>query len=268
MVTKPVVWLIGDYEHVDFAEAVAWLDQQASLKRYASPANALRAVDSRTVPPVAIVIAVARPGRVSAGVIGEIHWGEPRAPLIALVGSLCEGEIRSGTPWPGVTRIYWHQWQGRLPRALGIGSGESHTKAPSRTFSAVDEGEQLARAEIQHRDALVIIRTAKIATYETLADACAAAGYRSVWQPPHLPLFERGADVILTDEPDDSLPCSTAQRLPRIVLLNFPRREDIDRARAAGAAAVVAKPFQLVELWAALEITSRERDGLREDSGR
>ena len=37
----------------------------------------------------------------------------PLTPIVGLLGSWCEGELRSGQPLPGVTRVYWHQWQGR-----------------------------------------------------------------------------------------------------------------------------------------------------------
>ena len=50
---------------------------------------------------------VSRPGGRSAAAPG------PLARIVGLLGSWCEGEVRSGRPWPGAMRIYWHQWPGR-----------------------------------------------------------------------------------------------------------------------------------------------------------
>ena len=256
---SPAIWLIGDHEHAEFAAAVWWLEAHADVVRFASPTKSLLEASRDLAPPTAVVFAVARPGRFTAADIEQLHRREPLTPLVALVGSLCEGEVRSGSPWPGVTRIYFHQWQSRLPRALGLETSSGNASWSPRTASAVDADEQLSLASVHPSDALIGIFTANRATFETLADACAAAGYRCDWLPPRLPLGAKNADVILTDDDRNDSHDSNINGVPRVLLLNFPRRGDIEHALAAGAAAVVAKPFQLIDLWSAIELALQSR---------
>ena len=47
------------------------------------------------------------------------------SPLLAILGSWCEGETRTGRPLPGVARTYWHQWLSRCGKDLErIAAGE------------------------------------------------------------------------------------------------------------------------------------------------
>ena len=71
----------------------------------------------RFVPDV-IVVAQAFPGQFSLDEIDRIRGLAPLARLLGLLGSWCEGEVRTGLPWPAVIRIplsgsfyqYFHWW--------------------------------------------------------------------------------------------------------------------------------------------------------------
>ena len=104
---QPHVWMLGDWEQAEFAPAVTYLRSNVNLSLTPSAND-----------PDLILVVASRPGRFSTAEVETLHRRAPLAKLVALLGSWCEGEVRSGHPWPGVTRIYAHQWQARLPREL------------------------------------------------------------------------------------------------------------------------------------------------------
>ena len=97
--SQPHVWMLGDWEQAEFAAAVAYLQTSVDLSLTPSAND-----------PDLILLVASRPGRFSAAEVESLHRRAPLAKLVALLGSWCEGEVRSGHPWPGVTRIYAHQW--------------------------------------------------------------------------------------------------------------------------------------------------------------
>ena len=51
-----------------------------------------------------IVVAQARPGEFSHAQIERLRQAAPLARIVGLLGSWCEGEMRSGRPWPAAVR--------------------------------------------------------------------------------------------------------------------------------------------------------------------
>ena len=66
-----------------------------------------------------IVVAQAYPGQFSGEALDRLARLAPLARVVVLLGSWCEGEVRSGRPWPGAIRVYWHQWPARCAQELG-----------------------------------------------------------------------------------------------------------------------------------------------------
>jgi len=251
--TKMKLWVVGDYEHSELSVATNWLRGRAECVFAESVAELLGQPLPGEICPTAIVLAAARPGRFRAEEIEELHRKEPLAALVVLLGTFCEGEIRTGRPWPGVTRIYWHQWQTRLPAAVGLSEPATRRNRLPRTANEMDIAHSLTDFMPPMHGALIAICTSQRAMYDTLADVCTSAGCRSFWQLPGLPLQARGVDALLVDGEYDFPIAGEAQaKIPRIALLDFPRHEDYHRALAAGAFAVVSKPFQLADLFGAL----------------
>src|SRR4051812_34552619 len=116
--TRPSVWMIGDILDSQFAPAADFLRQQTALHSFSEVPESLASSGDE---PDAFIVAAARPGRFAAEQIEQLHRRAPLARVVALLGSWCEGEVRSGHPWPGGVQIYAHQWQARLPAAIHCG---------------------------------------------------------------------------------------------------------------------------------------------------
>jgi DNA-binding NarL/FixJ family response regulator len=221
-----------------------------------------------TVAPDAIVIAQAYPGQFSAEAVDRLRRRAPLARIIGLLGSWCEGETRTGQPWPASVRVYWHQWQPTAAQELQLlAAGGCATWALPATAS--EEERVLARAE-QHsepRQGRIAIHAPQFDMGDWLASACGTRGYETV-RLKRVGLEELGE---VTAAVFDATHClggelDALRRLagaispaPLVALLDFPRVEDCTRASDAGAAAVLAKPFLLEDLFWQLEWLTEKR---------
>src|SRR5207244_3625342 len=102
---------------------------------------------------------------------------------------------------------------------------------------------------------LAALCTANRQSYESLADTLHRFGLRTEWQDAPASSASNAADLFVLDG-WDQLPA-----LPRdfpnhsLLLLHFPRPDDVARAATLGIDAVVAQPLLLADLAAALEGT-------------
>jgi hypothetical protein len=225
------IWIVGEPAS-ELAPAVAWLREHARCEHAGIPS--------------AIVVLQSRPGEFPQPQIEALHRRAPLARLIVLAGAWCEGELRSGRPAHGVTRILWHQWRERLPRALEA--------APlPRTTSEV---ESLLRAIPQQAEAhsgLAAICTWRRESFVALAEACQVAGLRGVWQQPDAPLVVNDADVLLIDGwPLIGGRTFAHKLIPALLLLDWPRPDDVARAAEQQIDRVLGQPLHLADLVAAL----------------
>ena len=249
----PNVWLIGDGDHRDFAEARRWLEEATQLTRFDDVAAAIAADGS----PDAAILAQARPGQMTGRQVHQLYRRAPTARLIGLVGSLGEGEVRSGAPLAGLTRIYWHQAALRLPKELGLEPALKGSKAAkgskSRPHSASDIDALLQQVVAVRRARLrpetVAIHTHSLATWQSLCAALLQGGYRSVWERGKA-IGESAPVAFRLIDGWQSLPDETSE--PTVLLLSFPRLEDFERARPAGVDMIVAQPMLMPDLFAAL----------------
>src|SRR5262249_5891505 len=124
---EPIAWIIGDWQHADFAAALRWLNAQAPCRYFDHPSAAVArlARQAPQPPPRAFLFVQSRHGQLAATDVERLHAAAPLARLIALVGPWCEGEARSDRLWRGVVQVPWRVWQSRLPQALAdADSGE------------------------------------------------------------------------------------------------------------------------------------------------
>jgi CheY-like chemotaxis protein len=233
--------MLGDWEQAEFAPAVGYLQTSVNLSLTPTAND-----------PDLILLVASRPGRFSAAEVESLHRRAPLARLVALLGSWCEGEVRSGHPWPGVTRIYAHQWQARLPREL-------ETWQP-RTATEIDRlmsGRPITKARHQ----LIGIAAAQRTMFDALAAACRSFGQDAVWLLPNLPPLVQRVDTIIYDAtldlPDELARLSELREQlhspPALLLLDFPRQIDLQLATQAGAASILAKPYLIADLVAEIE---------------
>ena len=252
------VLLTGDYGRDEFAGPVAEIRRAADVFEIPclrSAADWLKRGETSTE---LIVIAQARPGEFSAAEIDALHRYAPITPIVALLGTWCEGEMRSGSPWPGVTRIYWHQWADRFREEMAsLDCGESGIWAQPLTATA--EERLLSSANSFHAElcGVVAVMSDDREMGDWLAAACRQRGMSAIVlrRPPASQLA--GVDVVLWDaglatpEAVDDLRadilCFPGAVL--LVLTNFPRLEDVDWFIRAGAEVVLSKPLAVADLF-------------------
>lgn len=267
------VLLVGDDAHRDFREAVAWLEQHTELTLAATVTDGLAAMEQtaaaeseegggdgptvgRLIPDV-MIVAQSRPGQISPQQIERLHAASPLSRLVTLVGSWCEGELRSGRPCTGVIRILWHQWQPRLVPFLQPGSAPvPGTWRMPRTASLDEQFAATVGPVWPRREGLVAIHAGARETFLALSDACHAGGYATVWYAQEQAVAASGVVAALAD----GVSCDfrevcwlrhVVQRhrpAPVIALLDFVRRQDYELAKAEGVSAVLAKPFLVYDL--------------------
>ena len=130
------ILLLGDVDRTEFRDSRACLDRWAAVDEFAETDAATAALASGEVVPDVIVVAQAFPGQFSHGAIDGLRQLAPLARILGLMGSWCEGELRSGLPWPATMRAYWHQWPVRCQREfhrLAEGQCSSWALPPTAT---------------------------------------------------------------------------------------------------------------------------------------
>jgi len=262
------ILLIGDVERAEFRPAAEAMTTAGTVARAADPEAAATRVEHEELLPDLIVVAVSYPGQFSAGPIERLRGLAPLARIVILLGSWCEGEMRSGRPWPGVVRIYAHQWPARFGEELARrAEGRWSWSLPVTT---TDEERLLLAAERARpsRQGLVAVYTPQAALADFLTAACRLRGYAAVRLELACPTGVEGALAVLFDAgelgpAEEAALRRLAQRSaqppagsapPIIALMDFPRTADCQRALAAGAAAVLSKPLLLDDLWWQLDV--------------
>jgi hypothetical protein len=256
---QPILWLVGDWQHADFQEARAWLESTARCTPI-SPA-ALNAATCASgvepsIPPRAIVFAQSRPGRFTAGEVERWHTAAPLARLVVLTGPWCEGEGRTGRPWPGVIRVPWRSWGARLPNVLGLTEGTVRAAWLPRTAT---EAEHILKNVQEASDPKfrgnADIYTNSLTTFRAWQDLLDRMGLRADRICPggsgcsnaEIALFvgwESVAGVTGAGE-NSSSPA-------RVLILDWPRPEDVQRAESLGFCAILAQPLMFGELVASV----------------
>lgn len=235
---KPGVWLVGDTEHGDFADAVALMRATANLD---------------AAMPELLVLAQSRPGTIRAREIERLRRSAPLAGVVSLVGSWCEGETRTGRPATGVRRLYWYEfpsWWRRQLRLRAAGRRPEWGWGDDCGFRIADCGLMSGR---------VVVETARWETAAAIEDVLKSAGAQTTWSRPaaaNVDLAGMAAGIWeggqLNDAELEQLRkfCTrlAAFGAPVVALLDFPRRDRCMAALLAGAGAVVAKPCLNAEL--------------------
>ena len=252
------ILVIGDLRRREFREAAEAIRHGGDVMTVPSLSEAEDALATGRAQAAVIVLAQAYPGQFPARAVGRLRALAPLARVVGLLGSWCEGEARSGSPWPAAIRVYGHQWVAVWESELGrLRSGAATSWALPVTAS--EEERILFQASGPLREApgrrggVVAAATPSLEMYELLSAICRRRGLSVAWLRPDRPCRLDGAAAVLFDATDlNGAERSALRRIGEqlrpartVVLMDFPRVEDRARARTAGAVAVISKPFSL-----------------------
>ena len=255
------VLISGDYWHDEFRDVLAGFPTPITLTQVAR-------LDSMSEESFdLIVLAQARPDQIPAEVVERLQANHPNAPIVALLGSWCEGGMRSDVPWPGVRRIYWHQWDGRFEQ-FSKNLAESGITLWHQPGTATDADDALANAattEEPGSEILVAISAADQTQFEYLRDSLEPHGWKACWVERASFDTDALSQVSALCVDGNSFSVELGNRLvwldslfagkPTVLLLNFPRTQDITAANRRGIHEVVSKPFQPNDLKYAIEVS-------------
>jgi DNA-binding NarL/FixJ family response regulator len=259
------ILLLGDTLRAEFRRAREVLEAPGHVRHARSADDAAAELAGGQWTPDVIVVAQTYPGQFSPAALDGLRRRAPLARVVALLGSWCEGEMRSGRPSPGVIRLYWHQGPARCQRQLRriLAGRDSTWDLPA---TATEEERLLAASKTPwpRRQGLVLLATPCFEMEALLAAVCRACGYATVWLREPQAARAEGATAAIFDASDGSQwELNQLRRLatavapaPVVALMDFPRIEDLERFLAAGAAAVLAKPLNVDDLVWEITVTS------------
>lgn len=266
--SKISILFLGEIDRPEFLGTRSTLESSGRVIYFIETEAAIKAVKTGEIIPDVIVIAQAFPRQYPPQAVDCLRRLAPLARILGLLGTWCEGETRSGQPWPAAVRIYWHQWNVRAKLEF---QRLVHSQCPSwgLPITATEE-ERLLRNTAQslpRGQGLIAIHSQQSVMQDWLSAVCRMCGYSTVWlRPPHYTRIEGAAAAIfdgsdLHGEEFDQLRrlCNTLDQRPVIALLDFPRIEDQHRALSAGAAAVLSKPLVIDDLLWQLDQASGRR---------
>jgi len=260
----PKVLLIGDYWHSDFhaitlnpaCETTLVPIEQLSDEHLTDPSFDLA------------ILAAARRDQFSHEWVDSTRKKLAPTPLVAMLGSWCEGEQRSGEPWPGVQRVYWHQWRSRFDFFLKQLASDQicdwHLPATASHADTVSNPNLKNIRKTTKHEQVVGISAVSEMHYQMVADALQFFETKHFWiehcQRNGTPIKQPSLIVVDGDSwsPElttriDWLRHDIKIDSPIVQLLNFPRRSDLSAQHTAGITEVVSKPFQLSDLALAIE---------------
>lgn len=262
----PAVAWIGDAVAPELAWARLQAGRHAEIRDLTLPldsAPAHPADDDRW--PALVLLASDGPARWSLADAVRVSRRWPLAPLISVASTLVEGRRRSGPALPGIEEVPWCDLPSRLAGWLAdLTAGRRGTlglpMTSRREDRVIEAATRLRRVVTAGPGPTMSVAAARPADLEGLGDLLAAAGYtvarRSLGRPP----LDEPADVLVWDVErctDDQLSwlrmlAANRPALEVMLVVSFPRREVVDAAMAAGAAAVLGRPLAVESLAGAL----------------
>lgn len=259
------VLYVGRGQQEEFLAPRRLLEDSAALACVDRWEQACELVAGRAFKPDLIVVEQPRPGEPQA--VARLRAAAPLAGVWVLTGSWAEGEERTGRPSPLAERVAWTQfalrWSEELRRAED--RRPALWQAPFTTTPEERLLDQTSDCVPPSGGApAVAIYSDHRGIYDWLVDlarACGAAPLAS-----HLAAPARAPTARLAIADFDELRPGwldrwraierATPRARRIVLLDFPRWQDVAEASAWGAEAVYAKPPGRHWLGRELELTS------------
>ena len=273
--SRPCLLVVGDWRAEEFSGPIRDMKQYSSVRCLSTVDEAIATLQ-RGFAPTHVIFAQARRGRFSDRDVARVHRLCPLAQLIALLGTWCEGETRTGAPLAGVARIYWHQWR---PHLLARQQDPRHLRqwAQPRTFTLFDQSLQSSERFVQPAETYrgdstsIAIGARRQSDYQGLAESLDS--FQTYWAnrpeqsiAPHddSDRLSRADWLIWDAQAWDSIERNALndtlrQLTPRatLLLMSWPRREDIQAADQMGVNQVLSMPFRLDDLISVLQLPRR-----------
>lgn len=256
------VLFLEDEAHPQFAPARTFLAAHGTMHVVKEASAGLMAIAAGFVP-MLIVVAQARPGQISTSDIEALMRAAPLARALELAGCWCEGEERSGDVWPGVQRVYWHQWLPRLERQRQRWlQGRSPQWSAAVTQSAEERYLEAAGHEVPQCQGTIVVLSSRYESGRWISDACRRAGFTVVQGDGARSALDadlrlRGLAAVVWDS-DEAAPgdlqgmrsvAAAIRPAPLLLIAGFPRPETAAAAISAGACGVLCKPLELDDLF-------------------
>lgn len=274
----PSLVAVGPWEHGEFAALRAELDPMREWPAAATLSELteqLSSNDASAASAEVILLAQPTPGENHQPAIETLRTLAPLTRIVCVAGSWCEGELRTGRPPDGVIRLYWYEFPSWW-RAVNEAAEAGRTPAWSEPLDDPRSGQltplsEKADARSRSRvsaSRLLAVDAADFAVFETLAAVLSPFGWQCEWRPRGRRHEDSSAATFdaaiwdggqLADHEVAALRTFAATihaaspAAPVIALLDFPRVEHLAAVRNAGAAALLAKPYQLAQLVNELE---------------
>ncbi len=259
--TNLAILVVGNTRRAEFRQPRTALDRLGNVVWCGDVEQAVQRLTDGPFVPDLIVVAQSYPGEITAPAIDRLRALAPLARVVGLLGAWCEGEVRTGRPWPGVIRVYWHQWIDRCERELArLADGLGSTWALPATAGEEEHLLTLAACDRPPREGLIVVHAAQFDMADWLTDACKSRGYSTRWVRPGVSAGHASSSVpraaIFNHQEGPGGDFETLARFcaelaptPVVVLMDFPRPRDHAQALAAGAQAVVSKPLLIEDLF-------------------
>jgi hypothetical protein len=255
---------IGDETWFEFRDAASRLRRDTNLAWFMHPAAACRAIEAGSDAgdwPDLIVAAQARPGEFPWCDLDRLRLAAPTAPIVAILGSWCAGELRRGSTWPFAMRVPWDRWDlvssVEFERLACDGSWRFGYPATS------DDEEHLWRDAATFREALPGVAAVACRDAEKAAMCASICGKRGLCvirvAPSRLARLQ-GVAVVVWDPPGAMLDAASVQRAKAVfpgaellAIAAFAGHDEIAAARRAGADAVLPWPLMVAQFERELE---------------
>lgn len=257
----PRVLFIGNEHEAEFAETAEWLRKRTCV----SFVREMDRIRTRSAELDYMLLAQSRPGQISGHDVARLHALWPLTPQIALLGSWCEGETRTGKPWPGIPRIYWHQWRPRLERYLFDSPGNAPWRQP-RSASETELSLVSCRSKTQVSPRSVIL-SCSANSRDSLTEALQLVGTEVIPVSGLARADAAGKDhprtgrILVFDTPQlgpksvETLRTLISRWQPEgcVISTDFLRVNELLEWRKAGATIVLARPWLIDDLAWCLE---------------
>ncbi len=238
----------GDWNHEEFSDFFSPLEDDSIFLSFE---DAVEFLDKAEQPIANAIIASPRPGRFSQSQVEQICQVSPFTNFFALLGGWCEGETRTGFPWKGINRVYWHQ-QSFFRETLKEENDDTLpvSRLP-RTFSTADMTIWMSNRDQQVGAGLVGIIARDWDTYEGIAECCHLHGFSTHWLEDEKRISAKGFDAIVCDIPFEIEALinqwggyfSQNSHTPIVALASFPRRSCWKKLHQCGNVEVLSKPY-------------------------